>query len=128
MGKVSDAGKDCRQEEETTEDEMVGWYHWLDWHVFEQVLGVSDVQGSLVCCIPWSRRVRHNWTTELKVLLPFVFLWCHNLFSFFFILFTLALFLFFSLYYPHLKVYQFCLSFQRIHSYFHLSFLLLCIH
>ena len=31
MGKDLDAGKDWRQEEKrTTENEMVGWYHWLD--------------------------------------------------------------------------------------------------
>ena len=35
-----------------TEDEMVGWHHKLD--EFEQALGVSDGQGSLVCCSPWS--------------------------------------------------------------------------
>ena len=35
-GKDSDAGKDWRQEEKgMTEDEMVGWYHWLDAHDFE---------------------------------------------------------------------------------------------
>ena len=29
-------GKDWRQEEKgTTEDEMVGWHHWLNWHEFE---------------------------------------------------------------------------------------------
>ena len=29
--KVPDAGKDWRQEEKgTTEDEMIGWHHWLD--------------------------------------------------------------------------------------------------
>ena len=32
-----------------TEDEMVGWYHQLDGHEFEQALGVGDGQGSLVC-------------------------------------------------------------------------------
>ena len=32
--KDSDAGKDWRQEEKgMTEDEMVGWYHWLDGHM-----------------------------------------------------------------------------------------------
>ena len=36
-----------------TEDEMVGWHHRLDGHAFEQVLGVGDGQGSLVCCSPW---------------------------------------------------------------------------
>ena len=31
-----DAGKDRRQEEKgTTEDEMVGWHHWLDGHESE---------------------------------------------------------------------------------------------
>ena len=34
--KDPDAGKDCRQEEKgTTEDEMVGWNHWLNGHEFE---------------------------------------------------------------------------------------------
>ena len=37
-----------------TEDEMVGWHHQLDGHEFEQVLGVDDGQGSLVCYSPWS--------------------------------------------------------------------------
>ena len=34
--KDPDAGKDWRQEEKgTTEDEMVGWHHWLSGHEFE---------------------------------------------------------------------------------------------
>ena len=33
-----------------TEDEMVGWYHRLDRHEFEQTPGDSEGQGSLVCC------------------------------------------------------------------------------
>ena len=28
-----------------TEDEMVGWYHQLNGHEFEQALGVGDGQG-----------------------------------------------------------------------------------
>ena len=32
----------------TTEDEMVGWHHRLAGHEFEQALGVSDGQGSLM--------------------------------------------------------------------------------
>ena len=52
--KDPDAGKDWRQEEkETTEDEMVGWHHWLNGHEFEQALGVGEGQGSLMCCSPW---------------------------------------------------------------------------
>ena len=40
VGKDSDAGKDWGQEEkEKTEDEMVGWHHWLNRHEFEQTLG-----------------------------------------------------------------------------------------
>ena len=36
IGKDRDAGKDWRQEEKgMTEDEMVGWHHWLDAHEFE---------------------------------------------------------------------------------------------
>ena len=34
IGKDPDAGKDWRQER-TTEDEMVGWHHWLNGHEFE---------------------------------------------------------------------------------------------
>ena len=40
------------------------WHHWLDGHEFEQFLGDSDGQGSLVCCSPWGCRVRHNWGIE----------------------------------------------------------------
>jgi len=36
-----------------TEDEMIGWHHQLNGHEFEQTLGVSEGQGSLVCCSPW---------------------------------------------------------------------------
>ena len=51
IGKHPDAGKDWRQEEKgMTDDEMVGWHHWLDGHGFEQALGVGDGHGGLVCC------------------------------------------------------------------------------
>ena len=43
-----------------TEDEMVGWYQQLDGHGSEQAPGVRDGQGSLTCCSPWDRRVRHD--------------------------------------------------------------------
>ena len=40
------AGKDWRQEEKgTTEDEMVGWHHWLNGYESEQAPGVGDGQG-----------------------------------------------------------------------------------
>ena len=46
-GKDPDAGKGWGQEEKgTTEDEMVGWHHWLQGHEFEHTLGDRG-QGSL---------------------------------------------------------------------------------
>ena len=52
--KDSDAGKEWRQEHKgMTEDEMVGWHHWLNGHEFEQILGDSEGQGKLACCSPW---------------------------------------------------------------------------
>ena len=49
-GKDPDAGKDRRQEEMgMTEDEMVGWYHRLNGHEFEQTLGDGEGQGNLAC-------------------------------------------------------------------------------
>ena len=35
IGKDPNAGKDWGQEKGTTEDEMVGWHHWLDGHESE---------------------------------------------------------------------------------------------
>ena len=43
-----------------TEDKMVGWHHQLNGHEFEQSPGVGDGQESLMCCSPWSQRVRHD--------------------------------------------------------------------
>ena len=41
IGKDNDAEKDWGQEEKrVTEDESVGWHHWLDWHEFEQTLEI----------------------------------------------------------------------------------------
>ena len=55
--KDPDAGKGWRQEKkDTTEDEMVGWHHWLDGHELEQAPEVSDGWGSLACCSPWGRK------------------------------------------------------------------------
>ena len=53
IGKDPDAGKDWRCEEKgKTEDDRVGWHHWLDGHEFDQALGVGDGQGGLVCFSP----------------------------------------------------------------------------
>ena len=63
IDKEPDAGKDWRQEEKgVTEDEIIGWHHWLDGHEFEQTLGDSEGQGSLVCCSLWG--CKESDTTE----------------------------------------------------------------
>ena len=52
--KDPDIGKDWRQAEKgTTEDEMVGRYHQLNGHEFEQTPGDGEGQESLACCSPW---------------------------------------------------------------------------
>ena len=64
-------GQDWRPEETgTTEEEMIGWHHWLNRHEFEQAPGVGDGQGTLACWSPWGHKEldtteRLNWT-ELK--------------------------------------------------------------
>ena len=70
IGKDPDSGKDWRQEEGTTEDEMIGWHPWLDGHEFEQALGVGDGQEGLACCSPCGHKESDtteqlNWTTCL---------------------------------------------------------------
>ena len=45
LGKDPDTGKDWRQEEETTEDEVVRWHHRLNGYEFEWTPGVDDGQG-----------------------------------------------------------------------------------
>ena len=42
LEKDSNAGQDWSQEKGTTEDEMVGWHHWLIGHEFDQTLGDSE--------------------------------------------------------------------------------------
>ena len=82
--KGPDAGKDWEQEEKgTTEDEMVGWHHWVDWYEFGWIPGVGDGQGDLACCDLWGRKewtrlsdwTELNWT-ELVRRLEWVALSC----------------------------------------------------
>ena len=67
-----DAGKDWgREEKGTTEDEMVGWHHWLDGHGFGWTPGVGDEQGGLACCGSWGHKESDttewlNWTEYWK--------------------------------------------------------------
>ena len=67
IGKDPDAGKDWGQREKAaTEDEMVGWHHWLNGHEFEQTRGDSVGQISAWCATQSMglQRVWHDLTTE----------------------------------------------------------------
>jgi len=71
IGKDPDAGKDWRSEEKgITEDEMVGWHHWLDGHEFEQASGVGDGLGSLACHGLWGRK-ESDMTEQLNWLMVY---------------------------------------------------------
>ena len=55
--KVPDARKDWGPEEKgATEDEMVGWHHWLSEHEFEQTQEDSEGQESLDYCSSLGRK------------------------------------------------------------------------
>ena len=69
--KHPDAGKDWGQEKGMTEDEMVGWHHWLSGHEFGETPGVGDGQGGLACCSPWGRK-ESDMTKWLNWLIDFI--------------------------------------------------------
>ena len=59
IGKDPEAGKDRRQEKQTTEDKMVGWYHQLNGHAFEQTLVM--VKDREACCAA-ANGIAKSWT------------------------------------------------------------------
>ena len=86
--KDPDAGKDWGQEKKgTKEDEMIGWHHRLDEHVFEWTLGVGDGQGVLACCgswgckeldmTEWLKWTELNWDFNLSLYLGHNFCFFH---------------------------------------------------
>ena len=68
-GKDPDAGKVWGQEKKgATEDEMVGWHHWINGHEFEQTQGDSGGQGSLGAAVHGVARSQtqlSDWMTRL---------------------------------------------------------------
>ena len=76
--KRPDAGKDWGQEEKgMTEDEMIGWHHWLSGHGFGWTPGVADGQGGLACCSSWGRKesdTPSDWTEHSIVYMYHSFL------------------------------------------------------
>ena len=77
--KDHNAEKDWRQEEEgMTEDEMVGWHHWLNGHEFQQALGVGNGQGSFACCSSWGHKEldmteQLNWTDSTNTYMLIIY-------------------------------------------------------
>ena len=66
IGKDPDAGRDWGQEEKgTTEDEMVGWQHWLNGHEFVQTPQDSEGLEYLASCRPCGGK-ESNTTERLK--------------------------------------------------------------
>ena len=47
---------------------MVGWHYRLNGLEFEQTLGDSERQGSLVCCSPWGSK-ELDMTEQLNVII-----------------------------------------------------------
>ena len=59
IGKDPKAGKDWGQKEKgETEDEVVGWYHQLDWHEFEQL---CELMMNMEACLATVQCVTNNW-------------------------------------------------------------------
>ena len=48
-----------------TEDEMVGWHHYLDGHEFEQTPGGSGEQDILLCFSSWCNK-EYDTTEQLN--------------------------------------------------------------
>ena len=65
-GKDPDAGKDLRQEDKgMTEDEMVGWHHWLNGHESEQIQIVKDREARHVV-VMGLQRVGYDLKTDQR--------------------------------------------------------------
>ena len=75
IGKDPDVGEDWRQEEKgTTEDEMVGWHHWLDGYEFWVSSGSQWwIEKSGMLQSMGLQRVRHYWVTELNHIYTYIY-------------------------------------------------------
>ena len=67
IGKDPDAGRDWRQEEKgMTEDEMAGWHHRLDGHIWASSGSWWWTGKPCMLQSMGSQRVGHDWATELN--------------------------------------------------------------
>ena len=55
-----------QEEKGTTEDEMVGWHHWLDGHEFDKLWELVMDRESCHAQSMGSQKVGHDWVTELN--------------------------------------------------------------
>ena len=62
LGKTLMLGKIEGRRRWEWQDDVVGWYHWLNGHGFGWTLGVGDGQGGLACCSSWV--LKESDTTE----------------------------------------------------------------
>ena len=64
--KDPDAGKDWKWEEKgRTEDEMVGWHHWLKWHglsKLRELVMAREAWRAIVCGVAKIRTQVRDWT------------------------------------------------------------------
>ena len=78
IGKHSDAGRDCCQEEKgTTEDEMAGWHHWLDGRVWVNSRSWWWTGRPGMLRFMGLQRVRHDWATDL-IWSEYIFILIYN--------------------------------------------------
>ena len=89
-----DAGKGWRQKKWVAEDEMVGLHHHLNGHGFEQTLGDSEGQVSLVYCSSWGHRqsdtLRDRTTNDTLLSLSTPLLGHSSMRAVIFVLFTVV--------------------------------------
>ena len=72
IGKDPDSDKDWGQEERVTEDEVVGWHHWLNGHESEQTPGDGAVKDREVWCaavhgVAKNQIQLSNWTSSASI-------------------------------------------------------------
>ena len=73
--KDSNAGEDCRQEKGATEDEMVGWHHWLTDMSLSRLWELVMDKEACVLQSMGSRRVGPDRATELNCCLFISLCW-----------------------------------------------------
>ena len=88
IGKAPDAGKDWRQKEKVmTEDEMVGWHHYLNGHKFKQAPELVNREAwyTAVAGVSKSWKWQSDWTKLMVIWLSlsmlFYFTWDIHIFQ-----------------------------------------------